>query len=152
MINIKQQIKTKAPVLDLTGHFFPEVQVRANPEVTQETLDSGDAYDIDFVTNVRLSQSDERPDNYLIEFNLCTDKKQADKAWEISVTVVGSFVLPECEEQKRIGIVMVNGQSMLYGIVREFLYSLTSKGPFDPVYLPTITFYPDPENEIKEPD
>ena len=56
------------------------------------------------------------------------------------------FPSPADEEQ----FVRVNGSSMLYGAARELVRSLTGRGPWGEIFLPSISFYdkkPKPEGE-----
>jgi len=43
------------------------------------------------------------------------------------------------EEQEEM--VRVNGSSMLYGVVREVVRENTARGPWQPILLPTISFF-----------
>jgi preprotein translocase subunit SecB len=47
------------------------------------------------------------------------------------------FPSPADEEQ----FVRVNGSSMLYGAARELVRSLTSRGPWGELFIPSISFY-----------
>ncbi len=45
--------------------------------------------------------------------------------------------------------VRVNGSSMLYGAARELVRSLTSRGPWGELFIPSISFY-DKDSKLKE--
>jgi preprotein translocase subunit SecB len=47
-------------------------------------------------------------------------------------------------------LLRVNGASILYSSAREFLITVTSRGPWAPMILPTISFLPVEENKSKE--
>jgi preprotein translocase subunit SecB len=49
------------------------------------------------------------------------------------------------EEEKRQRTLEVNGASMLYGAAREIMRSVTSRGPYLQIILPSVSFYPKKE-------
>ena len=55
--------------------------------------------------------------------------------------IVGFFqVVPQYPEEKLNDLVKVNGPSMLYGITREVIRDLTSRGPHPSMFLPSASF------------
>lgn len=150
MSRVKQAIKTKTPVMELVSHFFPEIHVQANLQLTPDGITDESVYDIDYVTDVAVYDGD-TPTERFVCFNIKTDDAEKAKAWKINVSVVGLFRYPESQEDEQFKSHMayVTGQSILYGIVREVVHTLTQKGPFDPIYLPTISFVPEPPAEVE---
>lgn len=147
MSRVTQAIETKPPIMDMRTHFFPEIHVRANPEAD---LSSEDAYDLDFVTEVEVQSDEKRPDDRFIYFTIKTNDPEKSKAWQINVCIVGQFrYKADCPEENRTHLAYVTGQSIIYGIAREMIHTLTLKGPFEPVYLPTITFVPS-DDEVEK--
>lgn len=152
MSKVTQPIKTKPPIMELKTHFFPEIHVKANPNVSPEDIESGVAFDIDFITDVDVQTNDELPNDRFVSFTIKSDDSVNNKAWNIDITVVGQFRYPDhCSDETRTHLAYVTGQSILYGFVREMLHTLTLKGPFEAVYLPTITFVPDDQDSQKKP-
>jgi preprotein translocase subunit SecB len=47
-------------------------------------------------------------------------------------------------------LVEYNGPAVLYGSIRELVMQVTSRGPFPPIVLPTVSFV-NPETKV-EPD
>jgi preprotein translocase subunit SecB len=73
----------------------------------------------------------------------------------VDVGVMGFFtLLGEIPNDERESIAKVNGASLLYGVVRELLYSLTARFPAGPAILPSMNFFdlktalPDEEHEV----
>jgi preprotein translocase subunit SecB len=55
------------------------------------------------------------------------------------IAVVGTFVIdPEYPESKLMDLVYMNGGSLLYGMAREILCNITSRGIHGPLLLPTL--------------
>lgn len=59
-----------------------------------------------------------------------------------SVEILGTFnVLVEGSDEDLARLVTVNGNSMLYGILREVIRSLTAQGPYKAEMLPSVSFF-----------
>lgn len=74
--------------------------------------------------------------------------------YSFKVSLLGFFAFhsnstsnPETEEQ----FVRVNGSSMLYGAAREIVRSMTSRGPWEELFLPGVSFYDPPKAETPKP-
>src|SRR5439155_22261424 len=62
-----------------------------------------------------------------------------------SLELVGFFEVAEAVPDDRIDrLVKTNGPSMLYGIAREVVRDITSRGPYLGVLLPSVSFYEPP--------
>jgi len=51
--------------------------------------------------------------------------------------------------------VRINGTSLIFSAAREIIRAVTSRGPFQPLLLPTVTFWeakPQAPAEVKEPE
>ena len=73
-----------------------------------------------------------------------------------SVEIVGLFdVVEQYPAEKAEQLVRTNGSTMLYGMTREIVRDMTSRGPHPPVILPSASFYPDApppaETSVAEP-
>ena len=68
---------------------------------------------------------------------------QRNFTYSFDLDLVGYFdVAPEYPEDKRDQLLHVNGSSMLYGAAREIIRNLSAQGPFQPLLLPSVSFYP----------
>jgi preprotein translocase subunit SecB len=62
--------------------------------------------------------------------------------YAFSLVLVGILeVSPNCPEDKRKQLAEVNGASMLFGAAREIIRSVTSRGPYLQILLPSVSFY-----------
>jgi preprotein translocase subunit SecB len=73
--------------------------------------------------------------------------------YNFKVALLGFFAFrngsatSEAEQQ----FVRVNGSSMLYGAAREIVRSMTSRGPWEELFLPGVSFYDPPKVETPKP-
>lgn len=143
MGTVKQAIKTKNPLLVMDYHFFTDIRVSTNPNIEKEKIDSGEALDLNYEFDVHVAQAPE--DRFSYSVNMLIKSVGESKAYKIHLDSVGIFhFAEECkEEEDRNHLIYVMGQTLLYGACREFILSLTSRGPYPPVYLPPVTFVPD---------
>ena len=82
------------------------------------------------------------PKDFFIELEIGIDNKQGKATpYRIEIAVLGLFtVLPSLVIEKREDLVVINGASILYGIIREMTLSLTSRFASGPLTLPGINF------------
>lgn len=66
----------------------------------------------------------------------------ANAPYHLAVEMVGIFsVLEGFPDEKEERMVKINGPSMLYGIAREVIRDVTSRGPYFPILLPSANFF-----------
>ncbi|OEU64779.1 MAG: hypothetical protein BA863_04750 [Desulfovibrio sp. S3730MH75] len=146
MITVTQDTKTRPPAVELINHFFPEIHINANPNTSQEQIAPENEFDLNFdiKVEVRRTEDDEGEERYVVLLNLKTDDPEGIGAWLIDISVMGYFkFVQDLPPAQKGNIAYVTGQSILYGIMREMVHNLTLRGPYDPVYLPTVTFMPE---------
>ena len=85
------------------------------------------------------------PRDFLVNLEIRIDSKEGKAApYDIDVGVVGVFeVLPSLAREKREDLVTVNGASILYGVIREAVLSLTSRFVGGALTLPGMNFEDD---------
>lgn len=133
------------PPLQLESYLFPVVKVVAQ----KEHLDNeGDEYPFDLKVKNAISGPDE-DGGYHVGLSIdVTDAEGAVAPYAISLEVVGTFtVVSGFPEEEREKLLQINGCSMLFGMAREFLMSITARGPWGGFMLPTVSFYTPPEEE-----
>ena len=60
--------------------------------------------------------------------------------YTLDVEIIGIFHCGSSETANRDLFIQVNGPAVLYGSIRELVMQLTSRGPFPPLVLPTVSF------------
>ena len=72
--------------------------------------------------------------------------------YNFSIQVWGYFeIVPGLSEERASQLVLTNGSSILFAATREILRDMTSKGPYPPLLLPTLSFFPLPKKEQTAP-
>lgn len=92
----------------------------------------------------RVPELDEEIGNWWdVAFRFSYSPEEGDNApYSYSVGLLGSFLYIKAlaqsiDEETLVG---VNGTSMLYGIARDLILTMTSKGPHQRLLLPTMSF------------
>lgn len=72
--------------------------------------------------------------------------------YEFRISMVGIFGCNNTviKDEKEARFVRVNGSSMLYGIAREQIRTLTAASPWGAILIPTISFYDNVEHTSTE--
>ena len=132
--------------LQLLRYFVPEISCSANStfDPEKESVNGPDHLSVSAVV-ARQKDADNLPGHsWSVEMNVTqTLKEGCNFPYKFNLALIGFFVCkdgfptPAAEEQ----FVRVNGSSMLYGASRELVRSLTSRGPWGELFLPTLSFY-----------
>ena len=126
--------------LQLDGYVFTKLLVEANsdydPEKQQETTES----EIDFSLGIVVGKDKDNPRLYQIEIHIENLRaKTTILPYTVEAKVVGVFsVDPEFKHDDLERLIQVNGASMLFGAAREQILTISGRGPFGPLKLPTI--------------
>ena len=94
-------------------------------------------------TAVRFSQIDDDEFLWRVELQATVSQGAAAPApkYEIDVRAVGLFrVHPEYPQERVAKLIGITGTSILYSGLRDFLMSITARGPWGPFMLPTTSF------------
>ncbi len=139
---------TKKPPIELTSHFFTQVSLVADINALPSILAQKEV-GYRFKMDVDIAPPNADREDYQVTLRIETEECEGlVKAYDALIEVVG-FVLvdqsiPEEGREQTAGVL---GSSLLYGAAREYLYTLSLRGPYPAIYLPTTSFIP---NERKE--
>ena len=127
---------TKAPI-DLKTYFFPYVQVAADPECNP------DADEIH--PDIQVKQTvDPDEDNGLYQVTLAITVSPGGEEekvpYSIDLVAVGLFSVDKGIDDP-VRMLKMNGSSMLYSAAREFIITITARGPWPQFSLPTASFF-----------
>lgn len=79
---------------------------------------------------------------YNYKLTLCVKVIPEDFGWSIDMEIAGIFTFPEgTSAGEREGMIRVNGCTILYGLLRGHLASVTGAFPSGPYVLPTVNMY-----------
>jgi preprotein translocase subunit SecB len=125
--------------LQLKMHYFTKVMVEADP-CFQPKDDEDQLLGVN--TQVEVKQHREDLRRWQVILNIRTEAPEGQTIpYKVDLQAVGFFaVAPEVEEARMPELVRANGAAILYSSAREFLLTITGRGPWPPVYLPTTHF------------
>jgi preprotein translocase subunit SecB len=128
----------KSP-LSLEKYAFSRIHVDACESPECQTVKT----DGHFRVQTRCQQHGDDLLRWMVTLNVSVVKKEAEPCppYTFDVEVVGFFkVAEDCPADKQAVLVRANGPAVLFGSVREMIASLTARGPYPRVDLPTVTF------------
>jgi preprotein translocase subunit SecB len=71
--------------------------------------------------------------------------------YQLEIQVVGFFeVAADFPAENMEKLVGITGSSLLYSAAREFILTITSRGPWPAIFLPTITYQGQPDTGLHE--
>lgn len=136
-------IESLTPPIQMTDHFFSKVRVIANDIPAEDLKGAEFGYDLTRHVSTFVAGED---DDIQVRLTVATERTEGMLlGYDAEIEAVGFFsVSDKVPAEQRLNMAKVLGASLLYSAVREFLYTLTLRGPWDPVYLPTVSFLPAP--------
>lgn len=145
-------VETRKPPIEMRHHFFPSIHLEADHKVADLVKD-GSEVGYEYKIDLKVGDYMEEPGIYPLQLTVETCEMQGKiKGYDAKITAVGYVAIaPNTPEDKKMNLVTVNGGSLLYSATREYLYSLSLRGPFPPLYLPTISFRPKEEEPAAPP-
>jgi len=130
------------PPLIVREYFFPFIQVAADAEFDP----SKGIPKINFEKKVSVEK---KPQNGIyqvaLEIIIMPDNEKEKIPYSIDLVTVGLFSVSKAIKDPE-KLLRITGASILYSAAREFLITLTARGPWQPpVFLPTVSFIPPEE-------
>jgi len=124
--------------LHLEKYFFTKIHVDACPNGCEKT---GKGL---FSTHVTCMKHKDAVRKWMVQLEIQQVKDKDDGCPEYSfrLEVVGFYeVREDYPTEKAEMLVRANGPALLYSATRELIATLTGRGPFAAVNLPTVTFF-----------
>lgn len=137
--------------LQLDEYFFPHVQVTADPQAG-EPDDSNMEYNV--VVSI-VKDGNEKNHQYQVALQISSNPETEEKRqpYFIDIVAIGFFrVHPDWPDPEKL--LNINGASILYSAAREFIITITARGPWGPEMLPAISFlkgHEDSSSKIVDP-
>jgi preprotein translocase subunit SecB len=123
--------------LQLKEYFFPHVRVSADPGVS----DDDSFNDNNFKAKVDVIKTVEGNDDYQVALSLSSfpESEENRTPYSVELVAVGFFkVSPKWDDPDKL--LQVTAASILYAAAREFLITVTSRGPWGAIMLPATSF------------
>jgi preprotein translocase subunit SecB len=122
--------------LQLDRLFFTKIEVAAVPNA-----DPSAPWEVQATTEVVSPKKDDGR-RWVVTLRVSLgSKSEKPSGYRAALEIVGGFfVSNEWPEAKVESLVYANGSAVLYGAAREMVCHLTSRGPYDMIVLPTVSF------------
>jgi len=122
--------------LSLNQYFFPFVEVAADPEWNDK--EGAPHHHFTIGTSV---VDDDGKGVYQVVVNITSrpESEEARQPYSIHLLTVGFFQVSQGWPEP-LKLLEINGASILYASAREFLITITARGPWPAVTLPTVSF------------
>ncbi len=130
----------KLSPLKLTSYFCSDISFSANPDF--DPTKPVELKIAEFSCNHKLEPVKGADRQYQVGLSVKHQiSKKSNSPCSYGVELIGFFEIAESfPAEKREQAVRVNAPSVLYGIAREIVRSVTTHGPFNAVIVPTVSF------------
>jgi preprotein translocase subunit SecB len=136
----------KLAPLQLESFFLTDLSFRANQEFDAAKPVAFQQADLAVLTGIQPVKNLARRWQVTLNIKL-QPRPEANSPYFFALNLVGIlWAVAELPADRLPLLLAANGPAMLYGIAREVVRDLTSRGPFPPLALPTVSFLPDPPN------
>ena len=139
----------KAAQIQLTNYFVSELQFAANRDFKLDSPSSVAAEDLQ-VTH-HASSKGENKRQWQITLRIALNASpDSNSPYSFLVEMIGFIDVVESVSDDRIErFARINGTSLIFAAAREIIKAATSRGPFPPLLLPTVTFW-EPKQEAQQ--
>lgn len=136
----------KAAQIQLTNYFVSELQFVANRDFKLDVPANVAAADLQVAHQASASAENKRQWQITLRVAL-NASPESNSPYSFLVEMVGFIDVAESVSDERIErFARINGTSLIFAAAREIIKAATSRGPFKPLLLPTVTFWePVPE-------
>lgn len=125
----------KAP-LEIIDYFFPHIQVTADP-----LFDVKSSKIPHYEVKSTVGEGDQDGlYQVVVEISSLPENDETRQAYAVQLVVVGIFRITEANYPDSEKLLKITGASILYSAAREFLITVTSRGPWSKTVLPTVSF------------
>lgn len=126
--------------LQLKYYFIESFQITAQKAYDRKK--SGKNMTDILKSDTKFLANKANPKLWQVKLNiLCKPDISDNVPYEFNLSLVGFF---EVDDPKQKDIVYINAPAMLYSAAREIIASITGRGPWGSVILPSINFLPMP--------
>jgi preprotein translocase subunit SecB len=124
----------KSP-LEISSYFFPAVSVAADAEFKPAEDTSPPHIEV----KVSVDHVENNTYQVALEITFGPENEEKKQPYAIEMIAIGIFhVAPDFPDPEKL--MRLNGAAILYGAAREFLITITSRGPWGAVTIPSISF------------
>jgi preprotein translocase subunit SecB len=140
----------KAAQIQLTNYFVSELQFAANRDFKEQNSSNVTADELQ-VTH-QASPAAENNRQWQITLRIALNASpESNSPYSFLVEMIGFIDVAESVSDDRVErFARINGTSLVFAAAREIIKAATSRGPYKPLMLPTVTFWePKPETPAR---
>jgi preprotein translocase subunit SecB len=143
-------IVAQKPPLQLEGYFYNRVLCEIDPDYNNKK--KGKEIKLGLTVKNTIAHQHKNPRSWKVILDIDVKSPNKTVPYRVELQLVGFFkVAQDVPENKIESHIRITGASILYSGAREFLLGITSRGPYTPLSLPTISFVePDRIENFKE--
>jgi preprotein translocase subunit SecB len=139
------------PTLQPEAYFYPKIHMEAKAKY--KALHEGpfriQREHIDVKTSFGSLSQEER--EWGVNLGIKTADKDQPIPYVIDIEAVGFFKIAKGYPAEEIEkLIQIGGPTMLYSATREFILTISSRGPWGAVFMPSISFLPSPKETEKK--
>jgi len=128
----------KSP-LQLKQYFFTKINCEADLTFKKPPKNAETKLEVQVQSTISPHKDNKRDWRVILDIQAFSPDKSV--PYKLDLQVTGFFKVAEgYPEDKLSEFIRITGSSILYSGAREFLLGITSRGPWAPVLLPTISF------------
>lgn len=136
----------KKPLFALETLFYPEVSTKANTDYDSSSLEQ----QTDPVARVFVNKTGSN--KYQIGVGIILAKEVNSDPYSLEILGLGVFNIDESlSEEEQLKLIAKNGPNLVYGGIREFIATVTGRGPYGEYFLPATIFEPG-DFDFSEPE
>lgn len=122
--------------LEIVDYFFPHIQVTADP-----LFDAKSSSALQYEVKSTVDKEDQNGlYQVVVEISSFPENDEIHQAYTVQLVVVGIFRIADQDHPDPEKLLKITGASILYSAAREFLITITSRGPWLKTVLPTVSF------------
>lgn len=140
-------MKPHASPISCNNYFVTEINLAANSSYDPDKESDLELADLQVESDITVvkPEDEQRAVILSVEQNVAREKNAP---YNFVIRLVGFFTMVEGLPKERVEqLLLTNGSSILFAAAREILRDMTSKGPYPPLLLPTLSFFPMPKEE-----
>src|SRR5713101_1626253 len=131
----------KAAQIQLTNYFVSELQFVANRDFKPDLPSTVTTDDLQVAHQASAIAENKRQWQITLRVAL-NASPESNSPYSFLLEMVGFIEVAESLSDDRIErFAQINGTSLIFAAAREIIKAATSRGPFKPLLLPTVTFW-----------
>jgi preprotein translocase subunit SecB len=145
----------KESILQLRDYFITKTFVELNPgfRVDEPSIFDAEDLTIDIESNM-LMYPDSKEEVFKVDLKISVKNESIKKCnlpYIFDISSIGIFGLADSCTENREKIAVINGATILFSSIRDYLAGITGHGPFPRVLLPTVDLRGLAKNEQPQP-